>query len=40
MKAWGFNATGQIDDNSTINRHTPVDTQGIWTGRVSQAAVG
>ncbi|WP_019070612.1 RCC1 domain-containing protein [Streptomyces hokutonensis] len=40
VKAWGYNATGQLGDNSTINRSTPVDTQGIWTNGVSQIAAG
>ncbi|MFI6152958.1 RCC1 domain-containing protein [Kitasatospora sp. NPDC051170] len=40
VKAWGYNATGQLGDNSTINRYTPVDTQGIWLGGVSQLAAG
>ncbi|KJS53677.1 hypothetical protein VM98_23760 [Streptomyces rubellomurinus subsp. indigoferus] len=40
VKAWGYNATGQLGDNSTISRYTPVDTQGIWLGGVSQIAAG
>ncbi|MEE1828538.1 hypothetical protein PUR61_41185 [Streptomyces sp. BE20] len=40
LKAWGYNATGQLGDNSTISRYTPVDTQGIWLGGVSQIAAG
>ncbi|MFF4343275.1 RCC1 domain-containing protein [Kitasatospora sp. NPDC001540] len=40
VKAWGYNATGQLGDNSTINRYAPVDTQGIWLGGVSQIAAG
>ncbi|GAA3015948.1 hypothetical protein GCM10020229_28910 [Kitasatospora albolonga] len=40
IKAWGYNATGQLGDNSTINRYSPVDTQGIWLGGVSQVAAG
>lgn len=40
VKAWGYNATGQLGDNSTITRYTPVDTQGIWLGGVSQIAAG
>ncbi|MEV4558148.1 hypothetical protein AB0K51_14310 [Kitasatospora sp. NPDC049285] len=40
VKAWGYNATGQLGDGSTINRYTPVDTQGIWLGGVSQIAAG
>ncbi|KUN25922.1 hypothetical protein AQJ23_16155 [Streptomyces antibioticus] len=38
VKAWGYNATGQLGDNSTVNRHTPVDTQASWLGGVSQIA--
>ncbi|MGA5817671.1 RCC1 domain-containing protein [Kitasatospora sp. NPDC094028] len=40
VKAWGYNATGQLGDNSTISRYTPVDAQGIWLGGVSQIAAG
>ncbi|KJS59747.1 RCC1 domain-containing protein [Streptomyces rubellomurinus] len=40
VKTWGYNATGQLGDNSTISRYTPVDTQGIWLGGVSQIAAG
>ncbi|MFJ9521112.1 RCC1 domain-containing protein [Kitasatospora sp. NPDC101801] len=40
LKAWGYNATGQLGDNSTINRYAPVDTQGIWLAGVSQIAAG
>lgn len=40
IKAWGYNATGQLGDNSTISRYTPVDAQGIWLGGVSQVAAG
>ncbi|MFD9685080.1 RCC1 domain-containing protein [Kitasatospora sp. NPDC059146] len=40
VKAWGYNATGQLGDNSTVNRYTPVDTQGIWLGGVSRIAAG
>ncbi|MFJ4794990.1 RCC1 domain-containing protein [Kitasatospora purpeofusca] len=40
LKAWGYNATGQLGDNSTISRYAPVDAQGIWLGGVSQIAAG
>ncbi|MET9616820.1 RCC1 domain-containing protein [Kitasatospora indigofera] len=40
VKAWGYNATGQLGDNSTISRYTPVATQGIWLGGVSKIAAG
>ncbi|MCZ0980273.1 hypothetical protein O1L60_18240 [Streptomyces diastatochromogenes] len=40
VMAWGYNATGQLGDNSTINRLTPVKTQDSWTGEVSRIAAG
>ncbi|MFJ6898188.1 RCC1 domain-containing protein [Streptomyces hokutonensis] len=40
VKAWGYNATGQLGDNSTINRHTPVNAQDNWPGGVSEIAAG
>ncbi|MEU3567571.1 hypothetical protein AB0E96_03940 [Kitasatospora sp. NPDC036755] len=40
VKAWGYNATGQLGDNTTINRYTPVTTQATWTGGVTQIAAG
>lgn len=40
VKAWGYNATGQLGDNSTLNRYTPVDTHGTWPGGISQIAAG
>ncbi|MEV6977293.1 hypothetical protein [Kitasatospora sp. NPDC093806] len=40
VKAWGYNATGQLGDNTTINRFTPVDTLGGWSGGVSLIAAG
>ena len=40
VKAWGYNATGQLGDNSTSNRYTPVDTQDARLGAVSQIAAG
>ncbi|RZU46378.1 alpha-tubulin suppressor-like RCC1 family protein [Streptomyces sp. BK022] len=40
VMAWGYNATGQLGDNSTINRYTPVKTQDTWSGEVSHIAAG
>ncbi|MGO4458896.1 RCC1 domain-containing protein [Streptomyces sp. M-16] len=40
VMAWGHNATGQLGDNSTINRSTPVKTQDTWSGEVSHIAAG
>ncbi|MEU3565720.1 hypothetical protein [Kitasatospora sp. NPDC006786] len=40
VKAWGYNATGQLGDNTTINRYTPVTTHGAWTGGVTRIAAG
>ncbi|MFE2854895.1 RCC1 domain-containing protein [Streptomyces lavendulae] len=40
VMAWGYNATGQLGDNSTVNRFTPVKTQDPWSGEVSRIAAG
>ncbi|MGW4702256.1 RCC1 domain-containing protein [Streptomyces sp. NPDC004285] len=40
VMAWGYNATGQLGDDSTINRFTPVKVQDTWTGEVSRIAAG
>ncbi|MER5351254.1 hypothetical protein ABT093_13070 [Kitasatospora sp. NPDC002551] len=40
VKAWGFNAAGQLGDNTTINRYTPVPTRGSWSGGVVRIAAG
>lgn len=40
LKAWGYNAAGQLGDNSTVSRHTPVETWGTWPGGVSRIAAG
>ncbi|MFD0357730.1 RCC1 domain-containing protein [Streptomyces sp. NPDC127110] len=40
VMAWGDNATGQLGDNSTTNRTTPVRTQDSWTGEVTTIAAG
>ncbi|MFD8211499.1 RCC1 domain-containing protein [Streptomyces sp. NPDC059695] len=40
VMAWGYNAQGQLGDNSTINRYAPVKTQDAWSGEVSRIAAG
>ncbi|MFK0230859.1 RCC1 domain-containing protein [Streptomyces sp. NPDC090303] len=40
VMAWGRNAFGQLGDDSTINRFTPVKTLDTWSGGVSQIAAG
>ncbi|WP_316529663.1 RCC1 domain-containing protein [Kitasatospora brasiliensis] len=40
VKAWGYNATGQLGDNTTINRYTPVTTQGSWGAGVTRITAG
>ncbi|MFJ6185256.1 RCC1 domain-containing protein [Streptomyces sp. NPDC092295] len=40
VMAWGHNATGQLGDDSTTNRYTPVKTQDAWSGDVSRIAAG
>ncbi|MFB7982896.1 RCC1-like domain-containing protein [Streptomyces vinaceus] len=38
--AWGYNANGQLGDNSTVNRYAPVKTQDTWAGEVTRIAAG
>ncbi|WP_188295492.1 RCC1 domain-containing protein [Streptomyces sp. CBMA156] len=40
VKAWGHNTTGQLGDNTTINRLTPVATRPTWSGGVTHIAAG
>ncbi|MDV9190562.1 hypothetical protein R6L23_20470 [Streptomyces sp. SR27] len=40
VMAWGYNATGQLGDNSTVNRYAPVKTQDTWSGEVVRIAAG
>ncbi|GAA3251144.1 hypothetical protein [Streptomyces lavendulae] len=40
VMAWGYNATGQLGDNSTANRFIPVKTQDPWSGEVTRIAAG
>src|ERR1051325_3265669 len=37
-KCWGFNQKGQVGDGSVIDRHAPVDVQGLTSGVAAIAA--
>lgn len=39
VKCWGYNAFGQLGNNSTTQRLVPVDVQGLASG-VTSVAVG
>ncbi|MFD8375781.1 RCC1 domain-containing protein [Streptomyces sp. NPDC059688] len=40
IMAWGHNASGQLGDDSTTNRSTPVKTRDSWSGGVARIAAG
>jgi alpha-tubulin suppressor-like RCC1 family protein len=40
VMAWGYNASGQLGDDSTTSRFTPVKVLDTWSGAVSRIAAG
>ncbi|MYV55027.1 hypothetical protein [Streptomyces sp. SID3212] len=40
LMAWGHNSAGQLGDDTTTHRFTPVKTKDTWSGEVSRIAAG
>ncbi|MFD0736187.1 RCC1 domain-containing protein [Planotetraspora mira] len=40
VKSWGFNATGQLGDATTTDRHTPVTAAGVTAADVTAVSAG